>query len=252
MQLWKKLFIIMNIQQQTLASIAIEHHQLVPVLEKYHLDFCCGGKQTLAEACNERGLDITAIIKELKTSDIQDQKAFVDFSDMNAEQLIRYILIKHHFYTRQSMPDIEAHLTKVAAKHGERYPYMRTVKDLFAYLKNDMYMHMQKEEMVLFPRIKEIAASFNNKTNTNKQQEYINDPVTMMVHEHDEAGAIMEQIRILTSDYSIPEDACNTFKIVLQELKAFEEDLHKHVHLENNLLFPMAEKMIEQSAGQAK
>lgn len=233
----------MNIQQQTLASIATAHHQLVPVLEKYHLDFCCGGKQTLAEACNERGLNVAEIIKELETSDMQDQKAFVDFSDMNAEQLIRYILVKHHFYTRQSMPVIEAHLIKVAEKHGERFPYMRTVNELFSYLKNDMYEHMQKEEMVLFPRIKEIEASFNSKTNTNKQQEYISNPVAMMVHEHDEAGAIMEQIRILTNDYSVPEGTCNTFKITLEELKAFEEDLHKHVHLENNLLFPMAEKM---------
>lgn len=238
----------MNIQEQTLASIATGHHQLVPVLEKYHLDFCCGGKKTLAEACNEKGLNITDIIKELEASDIQDRKAFVDFSDMNAEQLIRYILIKHHFYTRQSMPVIEAHLTKVAEKHGDRFPYMRTVYDLFTYLKNDMYQHMQKEEMVLFPRIKELAASLGNQTNTNKQQGYISNPVAMMVHEHDEAGAIMEQIRILTNDYAAPEGACNTFKIVLQELKAFEEDLHKHVHLENNLLFPMAEKMVEQSA----
>ena len=179
---------------------------------------------------------------------LQDQKAFVDFSDMNAEQLIRYILIKHHFYTRQSMPVIEAHLTKVVEKHGDRFLYMRTVNELFSYLKNDMYQHMQKEEMVLFPRIKELAASLSNQTNTNKQQEYISNPVAMMMHEHDEAGAIMEQIRILTNDYATPEGACNTFKIVLQELKALEEDLHKHVHLENNLLIPMAEKMIEQSA----
>ncbi len=242
----------MNIQQQTLASIAIANHQYVPILEKYHLDFCCGGKRTLADACSEKGLQVDDIIKELEFLNNENESAFFLYSDMNAEQLIRHILVKHHFYTRQAMPVIEAHLSRVASKHGDNFPYMRTVQELFTYLKNDMYHHMEKEEMVLFPRIKEIAAAANDKQQINRQNAYISNPVAMMVHEHDEAGAIMEQIRILTNDYQAPGGACNTFKIVLQELKAFEEDLHTHVHLENNLLFPMAEKMIEQSAVQSK
>ncbi|MFT3946349.1 MAG: iron-sulfur cluster repair di-iron protein [Agriterribacter sp.] len=239
----------MNIQQQTLASIAIEHNQFVPILEKYHLDFCCGGKRTLAEACTEKGLQVDDIIKELEASNAKNEIAHIYYDDVNAEQLIRHILIRHHFYIRQLMPVIEEHLAKVASKHGNHFPYMKTVQELFRYLKNDMYQHMQKEEMVLFPRIKEIAAAINSKQQISKQQAYISNPVAMMVHEHDEAGAIMEQVRILTNDYMAPEGACNTFKVVLEELKAFEEDLHQHVHLENNLLFPMAEKLIEQSAG---
>lgn len=235
----------MNIQQQTLASIATANHRYVPILEKYHLDFCCGGKRTLADACTERGLKVDDIIRELETTNSNDTPVSVHYTDMNAEQLIRHILVKHHYYTRQSMPVIEAHLDKVASKHGDHFPYMKTVQELFCYLKNDMYLHMQKEEMVLFPRIKEIAASGNGKQPVNRQREYISNPVSIMVHEHDEAGAIMEQIRILTNDYQPPVGACNTFRTVLQELKAFEEDLHTHVHLENNLLFPMAASLVE-------
>jgi regulator of cell morphogenesis and NO signaling len=116
------------------------------------------------------------------------------------------------------MPVIEAHLTKVAAKHGSSFPYMKKVLELFSYLKNDMNLHLQKEEMILFPGIKAIAAG-------NKQQTNISNPIAIMLQEHDEAGEIMEKIRILTNDYQAPEKACNTFKIVLEELKKFEPQM---------------------------
>lgn len=233
-----------NIAEQTLASIVTAHHQTVPVLEKYHLDFCCKGKRTLAEACREKGLSVEDIMKELEAPSLLKETTDTSFAEMDAEQLIQHILFHHHFYLRQSMPSIEEHLTKVAVKHGDRFPYMKNVLDLFSHLKNEMYLHMQKEEAILFPRIKEIE-SFAKYTQKNKrEQSYIYSPAAVLENEHDEAGTIMEEIRILTNDYAAPAEACTTFKVVLEELKAFEEDLHQHVHLENNLLFPMAKKMI--------
>ena len=183
-------------------------------------------------------------MKELETSFQRKEVMNIPFAEMNAEQLIRHILLHHHFYVKQSMPVIEEHLTKVATKHGEHFPYMKNVLQLFTHLKNEMYLHMQKEEVILFPRIKEIESFYKYNQKRNFEHSYIYDPVDVMENEHDEAGAIMEQIRILTSDYSVPEGACTTFKVVLQELQSFEEDLHRHVHLENNLLFPLAKKMM--------
>jgi len=233
-----------NITEQTLASLVTRNHQTVPVLEKYNLDFCCRGRRTLAEACTEKGLPVHKIVDELNAVTLKENKT-ASFSEMSAEQLINHIFLHHHFYVRQSMPTIEEHLIRVAGKHGDRFPFMVEVLQLFAQLKGDMYMHMQKEEMVLFPRIKEAASFYKYGQKQDVQPNYISSPVAVMEHEHDEAGAIMEKIRILTNNYTAPEGACTTFKVVLEELKAFEEDLHKHVHLENNILFPMAMQMMQ-------
>jgi len=238
-----------NIAEHTLASIVTEHYETVPVFEKYHLDFCCKGKRTLTEACTEKGLSVDEIMQELETSVNTNELLPLPFAQMDAEQLIRHILLHHHFYVTQSMPVIDKHLTKVATKHGDRFPYMKNVLQLFTHLKSEMYLHMQKEEMVLFPRIKEIESFSKYNQKNERDQNYIHCPVAAMESEHDEAGSIMEQIRVLTSDYMAPEEACTTFNVVLDELKAFEEDLHQHVHLENNLLFPLAKKMIEQTGG---
>lgn len=236
-----------NIAEQTLASIVTKNHSTVPVLEKYHLDFCCKGKRTLADACNEKGLAVEKVADELeKSTEAQSNK--MPFTQMNAEQLISYILIHHHFYVKQSMPTILGHLHKVATKHGERFPYMIEVFSLFKEITEEMTAHMQKEEIILFPRIKEVEA-LNNISHGRKLTEgFISAPIHVMELEHEHAGDLLYKIRELTNTYAPPVDACTTFKVSLAELKEFEEDLHNHVHLENNLLFPMAENMFNKQA----
>lgn len=233
-----------HLSEQTLAGIVMQNHLAVPVLEKYNLDFCCKGKRSLSQACMEKGLEIATLLEELQAVCNNEKKARLVLEEMSAEQLISYILINHHFYVKQSMPTIQAHLEKVATKHGERFPYMVKVALLFNGLKEEMGHHMQKEEMILFPRIKETEAIFLSEKKTGLQQIYIGGPIRVMETEHDEAGEIMYQIRELTNNYTAPADACTTFRISLGELKEFEEDLHRHVHLENNLLFPKAKKMM--------
>ncbi len=234
------------ITAQTLANIVTGNHFAVPVLEKYHLDFCCKGKRTLAEACTEKGLSLEMICEELDKSTTTSQQNKMPFTEMTAEQLISFILIHHHFYVKQSMPTILGHLEKVASKHGDRFPYMVEVLNIFKEINDDMTAHMMKEEMILFPRIKEVETLHQANQNNNLTAGYISAPIQVMELEHDHAGELLYRIRELTNTYSPPEDACTTFQVSLAELKEFEEDLHRHVHLENNLLFPLAEKMMTQ------
>lgn len=234
-----------NIAEQTLASIVTAHHQTVPVLEKYNLDFCCKGKRTLSEACQEKGISVEEILKELESS-AEITTITQPFAKMNAEQLIQHILLRHHFYVKQSMPAMQEHLTKVATKHGDRFPYMTEVLHLFTQLRNEMTMHMHKEEVILFPRIKEVEALHHYKQKKPLDSNYIFGPVSIMEAEHDEAGEICSRIRELTNNYEPPAEACTTFKVSLAELKEFEEDLHRHVHLENHLLFPLAGNMLKE------
>lgn len=234
---------MINIAQQTLATIVTNNHFTVPVLEKYDLDFCCKGKRTLADACTEKGISIEAISKELEQSS-KTPTTKMPFTDMTAEQLISYILIHHHFYVKQSMPTIIGHLEKVAAKHGDRFPNMVEVLCLFREINDEMTMHMHKEEVILFPRIKEVVAQQEAHQHSNLAPGYIAAPIQVMELEHEHAGDVLYKIRSLTNNYTPPEGACTTFQVSLAELKEFEEDLHRHVHLENNLLFPLAEKML--------
>ena len=232
-----------NIAEQTLATIVTNNHFTVPVLEKYDLDFCCKGKRTLADACTEKGISLEAISEELEKSSLTPTTK-MPFAQMTAEQLISYILIHHHFYVKQSMPTILGHLEKVAAKHGDRVPYMVEVLNLFKEIETEMTLHMHKEEVILFPRIKEVVVLQNTHQHSNLTADYIAAPIEVMELEHEHAGDILYKIRELTNNYTPPAEACTTFQVSLAELKEFEEDLHRHVHLENNLLFPLAEKML--------
>ena len=237
-----------NIAEQKLATIVTNNHFTVPVLEKYHLDFCCKGKRTLAEACTEKGLSIETISEELEKATTELQSNKMPFTAMNAEQLISYILIYHHFYVKQSMPTILGHLEKVASKHGDRFPYMVEVLAIFKEINDEMTAHMYKEEAILFPRIKEVEGFQHAHQHANLSEGYISAPIQVMEHEHDHAGNLLYRIRELTNIYTPPAEGCTTFQVCLAELKEFEEDLHRHVHLENNLLFPLAEKMMNKQS----
>lgn len=229
--------------QQSLSGIVLEHHEAIPVFEKYNLDFCCGGKKTLEAACKEKNISLQDVIVEIENG-ARPGLSGARFEGMNAEQLIGYILMHHHFYVRQALPTISEHIGKVVTKHGDTYPYMRKVQELFAEVRGELLPHMMKEENILFPRIREIAELVKKGLKTDQPASYINAPVAVMESEHEKAGELMAAIRELTQQYTPQENACTTHRLCLEELKAFEEDLHQHVHLENNLLFPMGENMM--------
>lgn len=226
-----------NLAEQTLGNIVAGNFKAAAVFEKYQLDFCCGGKQTLATACIDKNISLQAVSAALDTMET-DKKTMMLFNEMTQSDLIGYLLIHHHFYVKQSMPQILQHLEKVATKHGDKNPYMRKVFSIFQTLNVEMLHHMQKEEQILFPMIKAAAEQSGETASTLKAK--LGMIISEMESEHETAGGSMETIKILTNNYEPPYDACNTFKVSLAELKEFEEDLHKHVHLENNVLFPKA------------
>lgn len=228
-----------TIAQQTLASIALSNHGYIPVLEKYSLDFCCRGKKTLEQACTEKNIPLTHVIEELNHA-VADSRPLLPFNEMTVDQLISYVQIHHHFYIRNSFATIHGHIQKVAAKHGERYPHMRTVLELFTAVIEELLPHMEKEEKILFPRIQEIASGENKAAIVAMGPGYLSTPIQMMEAEHDTSGQLMFRIRELTNDFTPPADACTTHRICLEELRSFETDLHQHVHVENNVLFPLA------------
>lgn len=236
-----------NISEQSLASIVSKNHHAAAILEKHHLDYCCKGKRTLADACTEKGIKLMEVMPDLIAALTVTETNALSFSAMSAGELTKYIVSHHHEYVKQSMPLIYSHLEKVAFKHGEHYPYMKEVLTLFSVVKEEMTSHMEKEEVILFPRINELEKNINTHRSANYPANFINGPVTVMENEHEQAGDILDKIRELTHDYMAPADACTTFKLSLAELEEFEADLHRHVHLENHILFPKAMLMMNQN-----
>jgi regulator of cell morphogenesis and NO signaling len=156
-------------------------------------------------------------------------------------QLANYIVSTHHDFIKREAPQIAAYLEKIASKHGDRHPELPGIAKLFTSVREEMDEHMNKEEMILFPRIKSMEE--NNKSEqagSRVNRSFLSTPIHMMEEEHDHAGKLMGEIRLLTHDYTPPQDACTTYKLAFASLRAFEMDLHQHVHLENNILFPKA------------
>lgn len=230
-----------NLKEKTLKSIALEHHEYIPVLEKYSLDFCCRGAKTLGDACAEKNISIDSLLNELNLT-VGENKPKMPFTDMTAAQLISYIQIHHHFYVRNAIPTIQHHLEKVVEKHGPRFPYMIEVLRLFTEVADELLPHMEKEEHILFPRIQTVFSTDPEEKAAHLAAGYIDAPVNVMESEHEKAGDLMYAIRALTNGYTPAENACTTHRVCISELKAFEDDLHQHVHIENNILFPMAKK----------
>jgi regulator of cell morphogenesis and NO signaling len=233
-----------ELMTKSLAQIVNNNHLAASVFEKYHLDFCCKGKRTLQQACTESKLPVDDILSELeKTTQQSSDKVSINFNNLSLSQLAEDIVSTHHEYVKKEMPAIAAYLQKVAAKHGAHHPEMVKVFEIFMALKEEMEQHMQKEEVVLFPRIKELEKQIGMGNQPQINITYLKAPVTMMEHEHDHAGAAMAEIRKLTGNYNLPAEACTTYRLSFAALEAFELNLHQHVHLEKNILFPKGLKM---------
>lgn len=236
-----------ELMTKSLAQIVNNNHLAASVFEKYHLDFCCKGKRTLQQACTESELPVDEIISELeKTTQQNNDKVSINFDKLSLSQLAEYIVTTHHEYVKKEMPAIASYLQKVASKHGAHHPEMLKVFEILMALKEEMEQHMQKEEVVLFPRIQELEKQIGIGNQPQINITYLKAPITMMEHEHDHAGAAMAEIRKLTGNYNLPADACTTFRLSFAALEAFEFNLHQHVHLENNILFPKALKMFNE------
>ncbi len=223
-----------NLAEQPVGLLVANNFKTASVFSKYQIDFCCGGKRTLAEACTQKGINVNEVMNDLNLLS-KTNNDVMPFNEMSSSDLISYIIIHHHFYTKQHMPIILEHLQKVAFKHGEKFTYMPKIAQLFEALHVDMLQHMHKEETILFPAIKELTQQ--KTVDVESSSNFILQIIENMEAEHTTAGDMLASIKELTNNFTPPEEACTTFRISLQELQDFETNLHQHVHLENNILF---------------
>lgn len=232
---------------KTLAQIVTGNHQAAIVFEKYHLDFCCKGKRPLLEAISEKQLPVEDVVKELNEvlhTSVNKEAALLNYITLS--QLCDYIVATHHAYVRQSSEQIALYLENISNKHAGRHPELVDILQLFTTIKKEMTDHMFKEENILFPRIKELEKHYAEKMPLAlPASAYIEAPIAMMEEEHESAGSLLEKIREKTNNYTAPADACTTYRVAFASLQAFEADLHQHVHMENNVLFPRAVEMIK-------
>ena len=227
---------------ETLGEIATKDLRKAEVFKKYGLDFCCGGKKTVKEACMEKGIDVTKIEHELQQADKNVTSARpLPYNEWSLDFLIDYITNMHHSYVRKTLPDLVAYAHKVAGVHGDQHPELCNIRDLVNEINTELSMHMVKEEKVLFPYIKELVlAEKNLHAHPAAHFGTVQNPINMMEMEHELVGKNLEEIRVLSHDYFLPADACASYGLLYKILEDFENDLHIHVHLENNILFPKA------------
>lgn len=233
---------------QTLGEIVAADYRAAAVFDSFGLDYCCGGKRTIDESCRVKGVDPVGVVAALdklgaKTVDAPDSDGRWDPAD-----LVDHIVRTHHAYVRQALPSIAAHLEKLVSVHGARRPELGRVAEHFGQVGRELQMHLYKEEQVLFPFIRNLAAAGAGAPPPPNMFGSVQNPIRMMEAEHQSAGHELFVIRELTDDYRVPDDGCATYRVCFEELEAFDRDLRLHIHLENNVLFPMAVRL-EQELG---
>lgn len=227
----------------TLGEIVTNHPDLARHLEERGLDYCCGGGQSLAEACAASGLDPAATASALGSVTTAPPEPW---ADLGPAALVDHIESTHHAYLHSELPRLGELAAKVATVHGDRHPELASVLSTYVALRNDLEPHLAKEERVLFPGIRQLAAaevapSFPFGT--------VQNPISMMMREHDHAGELLASLRELTGGYEAPEDGCASYRALYDGLAELEADTHLHVHKENNRLFPAVVALEEERAG---
>jgi len=228
-----------TITDQTVGEIVSQTPSSIRVFESLGIDYCCGGKRTLSEACARSGVATESVLAQIEKAVTDshpsaDQKRWVaaPLTDIIAE-----IVNRHHAFVRRELPRLNALAAKVSSRHGETHPELAEIEQSFAALADELSMHLMKEERILFPYIAALeaegtrpAACFGS----------VASPIANMVAEHDDAGALLAKMRELSNGYQLPDEACNSYRALYLGLEEFERDLHQHIHLENNILFPRA------------
>ena len=229
----------MNINEnKTVAEVVSENIKASNVFKKHGIDFCCGGGISIEKACAKNGVDYATLEKELIAVDETPNRTH-DYNSWELDFLIDHIVNIHHAYVEESLPIILQYSNKVATVHGHHYTEVIEINNLFTEAANELAGHMKKEELILFPFMKQLIVA--NREGTPAPQPpfgTVNNPINMMEAEHEHVGEIFKTIAKLTNNYTPPEDACNTFRALYASLDEFEQDLHQHIHLENNILHP--------------
>jgi len=230
--------------------MVIEQAALAHLFERHGIDYCCNAEETLEAACAKKGLDIEDILIEIRNLEQTRSYSFLHCELWHLEFLVDYIVENHHKYLNEMMPMLAGQLKKLIGAHGDKYPYLKPVLMLYEEAQHEMAQHMQKEEMILFPYIKSLASAKEfSRARPRAPFFSVDGPLQRMEEEHETMGQLLARIRALLNDFQVPEGACNTHRAVIKGMQAFIKDVHQHVHLENNLLFPRA-RGLEQSFDQ--
>lgn len=234
----------MNTSDKTIGEIVAADFRTAKVFENHGIDFCCGGKGALAATCTEKGVDLATITREIEAVKSDPVERGHNYSAWALPFLADYIVNTHHAYLKENDEQIAAYTRKIAGVHGAHHPEVIQIATIFDKIATDMAAHLKEEEEVFFPAVKRTnAARIAGNTPDKKDRETIRVSLLKLHREHEEIGDAVHTIRHLSKEYAIPGDVCNTFMVTYQKLKEFEDDLHKHVHLENNILFPKAAQL---------
>jgi regulator of cell morphogenesis and NO signaling len=219
-------------QDRLLGEIVSEDFRAAEIFKEAGIDFCCGGKKLLEQACREKNIETLQIVYRLQLLESTSVSQSLNFKEWPLDFLCDYIVNTHHKYVLKTLPELVFYTGKIADVHGRHHPELPEVAALFSKINNELIQHLKKEEEVLFPAIKEML-----KNNSVNAVQIIHSEIERMSSEHEFAGGAMDAINEITKHYKVPEDGCNTYQVTFKLLQQFEDDLHVHVHLENNILF---------------
>ena len=228
---------------KTVREVAVENPAATRVFERFGIDYCCGGNQALEQACQRAGVPFDEVIDslEMEKEAARAAKQVHDWQSESLSELITHIKSTHHKYTRDETVRLAALLQKGSSVHGKNHPELFGIRETFGWVSQELMTHMMKEEMVLFPYIERMEESvIQHEPVLPAPFGSVQNPVALMEHEHDSAGAALRSMRKASSDFTPPTDACISYQTLYKALAAFEADLHQHIHLENNILFPRA------------
>lgn len=227
---------------RTVREYAVAMPAATRIFESLGIDYCCGGQQSLAEACAKAGVAVDGVLDSLKKIETSEPNSDAgEWKKAQLSELITHIVEKHHIFTREELERLDALLTKVCGVHGQNHPELFDIQREFKKLRSDLEPHMLKEEHVLFPYIT-LLEQMNAQNAPAPRAPFgtVRNPVRMMMSEHDAAGDILRAIRQASSDFTVPPDACISYQTLYRALMDLEADLHQHIHLESNILFPQA------------
>jgi regulator of cell morphogenesis and NO signaling len=230
-----------TIVYNTIGSLVAANFKAASVFQKFGIDFCCNGNRTISEACASQNLDIEKVEQEILSVLANEEKSIIDYNSWPIDLLADYIEKTHHRYVTEKIPELNIYLSKLCKVHGERHPELLSIYKHFLASDEELTNHMKKEEKILFPFIRSMVKAENGQSKIDQPAfRTVKNPIAMMMKEHDAEGARFREISKLSNEYTAPADGCTTYKVAFAMLKEFEEDLHTHIHLENNILFPKA------------
>ncbi|MBU2950482.1 iron-sulfur cluster repair di-iron protein [Tamlana agarivorans] len=239
--------VLNNNAQKEVGQFVAEDFRTAAVFSNYGIDFCCRGNRSVEEVCEKNNIDTNELLDKLEAVTSAQNGETIDYKSWPLDLLADYIEKKHHRYVEEKIPVLRQFLAKLCRVHGERHPELLVINDLFTASAGELAAHLKKEELILFPFVKKmVGATISQAAVEAPHFGTVENPIAMMMDEHDNEGVRFRKIAELTNNYNPPADACNTFRVTYAMLEEFEQDLHKHIHLENNILFPQAIKLEKQ------